>query len=66
MPPNEENPSGVVGKQIGNYKATKLLGKGSMGEVYEAAHPILDKQVAIKSSIRGPVVLPRAGVAFQT
>ncbi len=48
MPPNEENPSGVVGKQIGNYKATKLLGKGSMGEVYEAAHPILDKQVAIK------------------
>ena len=48
MPPNEDNPSGVVGKQIGNYEATKLLGKGSMGEVYQAAHPILDKQVAIK------------------
>jgi serine/threonine protein kinase/alpha-tubulin suppressor-like RCC1 family protein len=48
MPPNEDNSSDVVGKQIGNYTATKLLGKGSMGEVYEAAHPILDKQVAIK------------------
>jgi len=48
MPPNEDNSSGVVGRQIGNYQATKLLGKGSMGEVYEAAHPILDKQVAIK------------------
>ncbi len=48
MPPNDDNSSGVVGKQIGNYEATKLLGKGSMGEVYQATHPILDKQVAIK------------------
>jgi len=48
MPPNDDIPSGVVGQKIGNYNATKLIGKGSMGEVYQAAHPILDKQVAIK------------------
>ena len=48
MPPNDDNSPDVVGQQIGNYNATKLIGKGSMGEVYQAAHPILDKQVAIK------------------
>ncbi len=52
MPPSNDSPgdssSSVVGTRIGNYEVTQLLGKGSMGEVYQAAHPILDKQVAIK------------------
>jgi len=44
----DDNAPTMVGTQIGNYKATKMLGKGSMGEVYQATHPILDKEVAIK------------------
>ncbi|MFH2007134.1 MAG: protein kinase [bacterium] len=45
---DDDNTPNMVGTQIGNYNATKLLGKGSMGEVYQATHPILDKEVAIK------------------
>ncbi|MDY0003016.1 MAG: protein kinase [Polyangia bacterium] len=44
----EEIPGSLVGKQVGNYSATRLLGRGSMGEVYEGNHPILDRRVAIK------------------
>ena len=40
--------STLVGKQVGNYKATAMIGRGSMGEVYKAKHPILDREVAIK------------------
>ncbi len=38
----------LVGQKIGNYEIVSLLGKGGMGEVYVARHPVLDRTVAVK------------------
>ncbi len=38
----------LLGKQVGNFLITKLLGKGGMGAVYLAGHPRIGRQVAIK------------------
>ncbi|MFH2005725.1 MAG: protein kinase [bacterium] len=38
----------LVGTKIGNYEIVRLHGKGGMGEVYVAHHPVLDRQVAVK------------------
>ena len=37
-----------VGSQIGPYKLRRLLGKGGMGEVYEAEDTVKDRVVALK------------------
>lgn len=38
----------MIGKRLGNYEITDLLGKGGMGEVYLASDSRLDRRVAIK------------------
>lgn len=38
----------LIGKQIGKYVITELLGKGGMGHIYQARHPTLERDVAIK------------------
>ena len=38
----------LVGQKIGNYEIVSLLGKGGMGEVYVARHPVLNRTVAVK------------------
>jgi serine/threonine protein kinase/tetratricopeptide (TPR) repeat protein len=37
-----------LGKKIGHYEISRLLGKGGMGEVYLAHDTLLDRRVAIK------------------
>src|SRR6185295_6217763 len=37
-----------VGSQIGPYRLRRLLGKGGMGEVYEAEYTVKDRIVALK------------------
>src|SRR5689334_10888046 len=36
------------GTMVGEYRIEKLLGRGAMGWVYGAVHPVIGKQVAIK------------------
>jgi len=38
----------LVGRTIGSYTVTKLLGKGGMGSVYGGHHPVIGSRVAIK------------------
>jgi serine/threonine protein kinase len=38
----------MIGKQLGSYEITGLLGKGGMGEVYRARNASLKRDVAIK------------------
>ena len=48
----EESQLNLMGRRIGIYEVTSLLGVGGMGEVYQARDPKLNRDVAIK-------VLPR-------
>ena len=38
----------LLGRNIGSYRVLKLLGKGGMGAVYMAEHPVIGSRVAIK------------------
>jgi serine/threonine protein kinase len=38
----------MIGKTLGNFECTPLLGKGGRGEVYEAKDLKLGRDVAIK------------------
>src|SRR5713101_8314002 len=38
----------LIGRTIGSYRVVKPLGKGGMGAVYMAEHPVIGSKVAIK------------------
>ncbi len=38
----------LIGRTVGSYKITKMLGKGGMGSVYGGHHPVIGSRVAIK------------------
>ena len=38
----------LIGRSIGSYQVTRQLGKGGMGAVYMAEHPVIGSRVAIK------------------
>lgn len=56
-------PQDLIGKQIGEYKITRLIGRGGMAVVYEAYQVSLDRYVALKiipqSLIEEPEYLER-------
>ena len=47
-PPPEEEVDELIGRSVGSYVITKPLGKGGMGAVYAAEHPVIGSKVAIK------------------
>jgi serine/threonine protein kinase len=38
----------LLGRNVGSYRISRLLGKGGMGAVYMAEHPVIGSRVAIK------------------
>ena len=55
----------LIGESIGNYKLTKLLGKGGMGSVYLGEHPRIDRKVAVKVLAPYVVQQPLAAKRFE-
>ncbi|MCC6997926.1 MAG: serine/threonine protein kinase [Deltaproteobacteria bacterium] len=41
-------PDPLVGRRVGNYRLSRRLGDGATGVVYQAEHPEMGRQVAIK------------------
>jgi serine/threonine protein kinase len=38
----------LIGRRLGGYVVDRVIGKGGMGVVYRATHPVLGKHVAVK------------------
>ena len=38
----------LIGTQVGSFKLVRLLGRGGMGSVYLAEHPVIGSKVAVK------------------
>ncbi len=61
-PPSEEDD--LLGRTVGKYTLTRLLGVGGMGRVYEGTHASLGKRFALKFIDRASVA-PEALARFQ-
>ena len=57
--PDEDGPAASLrpGETLGQYRIVRLLGRGGMGEVYEAEHQVLRKRYALK--ILSPEIIQR-------
>ena len=59
-----ESPDALIGKQLGNYVITGLLGEGGMAVVYLAEHPEIGRKVAVKVLKPQLMYLPDAAERF--
>jgi tRNA A-37 threonylcarbamoyl transferase component Bud32 len=48
LPAHASERDPLLGVTVGNFKMRRLLGRGGMGAVYLAEHPVIGSQVAIK------------------
>ena len=55
----------LVGTSLAHFRIDRLLGKGGMGEVYEATDTALDRRVAVKAPVAGAVDLAHAALAHE-
>jgi serine/threonine protein kinase len=46
--PAQQPQGSMVGQMIGTHKVVRLIGTGGIGTVYQAEHPVIGTQVAIK------------------
>ena len=51
----------AAGAHVGSFQVIRLLGRGGMGEVYEATHVPLQRRVALKT-IRSEIALDTASL----
>jgi eukaryotic-like serine/threonine-protein kinase len=62
-PGMEDDPARLIGADVGGYVVERELGRGGMGVVYAATHPIIGKRAAIKilkhSLSRNPGIVER-------
>jgi len=53
----------LIGSQVGSFRIVRLLGRGGMGTVYLAEHPVIGSRVAVKflheSMAQDPAVVSR-------
>ncbi|MFY3743459.1 protein kinase domain-containing protein [Anaeromyxobacter sp. Red801] len=47
-PPPDAGADPLVGAQVGSFRIVRMLGRGGMGTVYLAEHPVIGSRVAIK------------------
>src|SRR5262245_972578 len=48
MPIGMDYEGTLLGECLGNYRLVRMIGRGSMGEVYEAEHVLIGRHVAVK------------------
>ncbi len=62
-PPGEDDAATLIGADVGGYVVERELGRGGMGVVYAATHPMIGKRAAIKilkhSLSRNPATVER-------
>lgn len=65
FPPREDHqPDDVIGGKIGKYEIVERIGRGSMGLVYKARDPVMDRFVGIKTLPPGSSSVPQVRKRF--
>src|SRR6266545_4346910 len=54
----------LVGKCVGNYRLLRTIGRGSMGEVFEAEHVLVGRRAAVKVLLPGLSSFPEITSRF--